>query len=145
MNSESFTRREFIVAGSAVAVAAVSTIIIKCDTIVNSDPFTGSRTFDLSKPEYAALTTIGGSAFCELNDPNFPAIVTRTGANEVKAFSSKCTHAGCKINLPDETVQAHCPCHGSVFNSSGNLISGPAKDQPTYSAVISENILTITG
>lgn len=43
----------------------------------------------------------------------------------IKIFSSKCTHLGCRINnsLNDVFI---CPCHGSKFNSDGEVLKGPA-------------------
>lgn len=144
MNCNECSRREFLIKGSATAVtiAAASTGIVNC-----LQPVTGTETytFDITNAEYAALATTGGSAYCVMNDSNFPAIVTRIGQNELKAYSSKCTHAGCKINLPDGATAALCPCHDSLFNSSGKVINGPASDQPAYSATISGNIVTIVG
>ncbi|VAX21339.1 hypothetical protein MNBD_IGNAVI01-2737 [hydrothermal vent metagenome] len=51
-------------------------------------------------------------------------IIRRNGEN-VKVFSSSCTHLGCKINseADDELI---CPCHGSKFSFNGNPIVGPA-------------------
>lgn len=144
MDCNECSRRDFLVKGSvtAVTIAAATTGIVNC-----LQPVTGTETytFDIATTEYAALAAIGGSAYCEMNDSNFPAIVTRTGQNELKAYSSKCTHNGCKINLPDGATAALCPCHDSLFNSSGKVINGPASNQPTYPVTISGNIVTITG
>jgi ubiquinol-cytochrome c reductase iron-sulfur subunit len=35
-----------------------------------------------------------------------------------------CTHLGCTVNLAGQGF--HCPCHGSVFDQSGAVVSGPA-------------------
>ncbi len=145
MNCNECSRRDFLIKGSVttVTIAAATAGIVNClQPTSNSE--TGTYTFDITASEYAALATIGGTAYCVMNDSDFPAIVTRTGQNELKAYSSKCSHAGCKINLPEGAVTM-CPCHGSLFNSSGNVIEGPASNQPKYSATISGNIVTITG
>jgi Rieske Fe-S protein len=51
-------------------------------------------------------------------------IVTRA-AGEIRAFSSRCTHLGCRIDraVGDELV---CPCHGSRFRLDGTVAAGPA-------------------
>lgn len=47
--------------------------------------------------------------------------------NEVYALSLVCTHLGCSVNVtPREII---CPCHGSVFGRSGEVLKGPA-DRP---------------
>ncbi|MEJ2589236.1 MAG: ubiquinol-cytochrome c reductase iron-sulfur subunit [Deltaproteobacteria bacterium] len=43
------------------------------------------------------------------------------------ALSARCTHLGCTIDFDSATERFRCPCHGSVFSSSGKWISGPAK------------------
>jgi Rieske Fe-S protein len=44
----------------------------------------------------------------------------------VKAFSTKCTHAGCQLNSEANGLIT-CPCHGSQFEaSSGKPTKGPA-------------------
>jgi len=52
------------------------------------------------------------------------AIIKKDGKS-LTAFSSKCTHLGCKINstVNDNLV---CPCHGSKFSFDGIPQNGPA-------------------
>jgi Rieske Fe-S protein len=52
-------------------------------------------------------------------------VVTQPSAGVFKAFSAKCTHAGCMVNkVADGTID--CPCHGSKFNLDGSVANGPA-------------------
>ncbi len=44
---------------------------------------------------------------------------------KLKVFSSRCTHLGCKINKHSNN-KLLCPCHGSAYNLSGEVITGPA-------------------
>ena len=55
--------------------------------------------------------------------PNLRVFLVRKG-NSFRAASAVCTHLGCTVNLTREGF--HCPCHGSVFDSSGKVVSGPA-------------------
>lgn len=45
--------------------------------------------------------------------------------NELRVYSSKCTHLGCKINKV-EGEELVCPCHGSRYSSSGKPVKGPS-------------------
>ncbi len=51
-------------------------------------------------------------------------IVEKTG-EDIKIYSSTCTHLGCKINQ-EKNNKFVCPCHGSQFALNGEVIKGPA-------------------
>jgi len=55
--------------------------------------------------------------------PNLRVFLFRKG-NSFRAVSAICTHLGCTVNLAGKGF--HCPCHGSVFNQNGKVMSGPA-------------------
>jgi len=42
----------------------------------------------------------------------------------IKALSAVCTHLGCVVTKTPEGFQ--CPCHGSFFDHTGKVLSGPA-------------------
>ncbi len=42
------------------------------------------------------------------------------------AASAVCTHLGCTVNYFQSDGRFHCPCHGSIFGSDGNVQHGPA-------------------
>lgn len=43
-------------------------------------------------------------------------------------ISAKCTHLGCTVDWQADEQAFVCPCHGSRFDASGAVISGPADD-----------------
>lgn len=53
-----------------------------------------------------------------------------------------CTHLGC---VPNKTAQGWlCPCHGSIYDNSGRIISGPAPrnlDVPPYRFVAKDKLV----
>lgn len=61
--------------------------------------------------------------------PNLRVFLFRKG-NSFRAASAVCTHLGCTVNLAGEGF--HCPCHGSVFDGSGSVVSGPAPSPLTW-------------
>lgn len=53
--------------------------------------------------------------------------VTREAAAAYTAVSAVCTHQGCLIAWEQGQQQYVCPCHGSAFSHSGQVVKGPAK------------------
>jgi len=77
---------------------------------------------------------IGRPGSFPLNDftylPEHKIYVYRDNAG-MQAVSSNCTHLGCAIEKTSKGFQ--CPCHGSIYNTKGSVISGPAlKDLSWY-------------
>ncbi|MCG3180771.1 MAG: Cytochrome b6-f complex iron-sulfur subunit [Phycisphaerae bacterium] len=42
-----------------------------------------------------------------------------------RVFSASCPHLGCNVMWSPADALFHCPCHGAVFNSHGQVVSGP--------------------
>ncbi len=64
-----------------------------------------------------------------------PLVVTQPSQGEVNAFTSICTHQGCKVNAVSDN-QIFCPCHGSIFSAiDGSVIRGPATEGLSAAAV----------
>lgn len=49
----------------------------------------------------------------------------RTGDAEVIALDSTCTHLGCRVSWDAETQELKCPCHGGVYDATGQVKAGP--------------------
>jgi cytochrome b6-f complex iron-sulfur subunit len=63
--------------------------------------------------------------------------VVREG-NKVAAISTTCTHLGCIVGLADTGFA--CPCHGSRFDTDGNVTGGPApKPLPWFKVTLAPN------
>jgi Rieske Fe-S protein len=52
--------------------------------------------------------------------------VVKSASNQVTAFGPQCTHLGCAIRWDDAKSEFLCPCHNSVFDAQGKVVSGPA-------------------
>ena len=42
------------------------------------------------------------------------------------ALSRTCTHLGCSVPWVEKEMKFACPCHGSAFDITGNIIEAPA-------------------
>jgi nitrite reductase/ring-hydroxylating ferredoxin subunit len=54
--------------------------------------------------------------------------VYRDPAGEVHERSAVCTHLGCVVRWNGDERSWDCPCHGSRFSPTGEVLTGPAKE-----------------
>ena len=52
--------------------------------------------------------------------------VYRDKAGELHSFSPVCPHMGCDVRWNDAERSWDCPCHGSRFAPTGEVLNGPA-------------------
>ena len=52
--------------------------------------------------------------------------VYREERGGVRAFSPVCPHLGCLVHFNASEKSWDCPCHGSRFDTEGNVLNGPA-------------------
>lgn len=141
MSSSSVSRRKFLVtAGQAAVAAAVVSPLEACAAKKPAEPVI----VDLTKPENAALLTVGGMMkVADPSDKKHPIIVSRLSETEVVAFSSKCTHLGCEVKISDDGSIA-CPCHKAQFDATGKVLKGPAKkDLKRFDALLGDMTIVI--
>ncbi|MBI3291392.1 MAG: ubiquinol-cytochrome c reductase iron-sulfur subunit [Elusimicrobia bacterium] len=62
--------------------------------------------------------------------------VVRT-ENQFYVLWARCTHLGCTPNWFAAEGRVRCPCHGSNFRVSGDVIAGPAP-KPLYRVAVTE-------
>ena len=46
-------------------------------------------------------------------------------SDELYALDSTCTHLGCRTKFNADSGHIECPCHGGVYDTRGNVVSGP--------------------
>jgi Rieske Fe-S protein len=101
-----------------------------------------SNTFALAIDATSPLAGVGTATLVQTSSGNF--LVAHTGQNDFIALTAVCTHQSCTITGFDNQVYV-CPCHGSRYNTSGQVLSGPAPRALTqYITQFTNNVLTVT-
>jgi len=60
------------------------------------------------------------------------------------ALSRTCTHLGCSVPWDEEKNRFVCPCHGSTFNMTGEVLTAPAsRPLDTYPVRIENGIVKV--
>lgn len=73
----------------------------------------------------------------------------RTDAQQFSALSAVCTHFGCELKWAPERRSFECPCHGGIYDITGQPIAGPAlyttpvRRLPRFSWKIEEDIVYV--
>jgi Rieske Fe-S protein len=116
MAAKNLTRRTLIATGGAGLVAGVA-LLSGCAPTPSTAAKPGAVLTKLSN------VPVGGSFNVDLDGNAL--VVSQPTAGVVTAFSSVCTHQGCKVGGRDGVLQ--CPCHGSEFSfTTGEPTVGPA-------------------
>lgn len=63
-------------------------------------------------------------------------VVMRTPSGSLRAFDTKCSHAGCNVRF--EGSRFICPCHGGIYDVDGKNVSGPPP-RPLVELTIAES------
>ena len=60
------------------------------------------------------------------------------------ALSRTCTHLGCAVPWVEKEMKFACPCHGSAFDITGNVIEAPApRALDIYPITIENNMIKV--
>ncbi len=60
------------------------------------------------------------------------------------ALSRTCTHLGCSVPWVEKEMKFACPCHGSAFDITGNVIDAPApRALDIYPITIENDIIKV--
>lgn len=64
-------------------------------------------------------------------------------ASEVYVYSNICTHMGCEVPAyKTADKEFMCPCHGSTYTNTGEVIAGPAKTRlPLFDNIVVGDII----
>ena len=156
MSHDALSRRVFCVhAGQAISLASLASLlpalqgcggsstgpsdVPQLSTIIAS--IVGSTvtlTIDAASP----LNAVGGAALVQASGQSF--LVAQTSAGSFTALTAICTHEGCTVT-GFQNSQYVCPCHGSTYSTSGQVLQGPAPQSlRSFATRFANTVLTIT-
>jgi Rieske Fe-S protein len=80
------------------------------------------------KIEGAETLLPGGSLYFNYPTRNDPAVLLRSSDGEYKAYSRRCSHAGCSVDFDPSSKCLKCPCHQGTFDARvGYVMFGPPR------------------
>jgi cytochrome b6-f complex iron-sulfur subunit len=109
-------RRLFAVGCLAIGSATAGFLAATVRFVVPNVLYEPSRRFDIGPPSnfpQGAVTFLPDRRLYVFN-----------GADGFYSISSVCTHLGCNVKRGGPGFE--CPCHGSQFDESGQVVHGPA-------------------
>ncbi len=134
-----FLQKSLLLAGGTVGASWLLSACGKSSTSAAASGPSVNFTIDLSSTQYKSLKTKGSYVYVNTT------IVACDASGNYVALYSVCPHAGCDI-IFDGSSQFPCPCHGSIFDESGNVVQGPASSGVRkYTCTLNGNILTVAG
>jgi Rieske Fe-S protein len=78
------------------------------------------------KIEGAELLLPGSSLYFTYPTRNDPAVLLRLSDSEYRAYSRRCTHAGCSVDFDGRSRYFKCPCHRGAYDArAGQVMFGP--------------------
>lgn len=119
-NDELLSRRDFIsliFGWICFFLTGLGTLYGMFRSFIANVSYEESSVFKIGKPEDFPLNSTN-----YLDNKKIFVFHTKDG---FRVVSSVCTHLGCIVNRTQEG-NFFCPCHGSEFDSNGNVIAGPA-------------------
>ncbi|MBU6428041.1 MAG: Rieske (2Fe-2S) protein, partial [Cyanobacteria bacterium REEB65] len=79
----------------------------------------------------AALTTTPAAFTLATSSGQAGVFAFKDSSGQPVVLSNVCPHQGCAVNWDGADGIFLCPCHGSQFDSTGNLLQGPARSNLT--------------
>jgi Rieske Fe-S protein len=154
------TRRELMVRGSGLGMAAVGVMLsIPALGFLLSPLFTKSRTVWVTVGPIDDIQIGQPTALTAMLPPDqgwpVPAqprivYVVKLSESKILALSNICTHMQCNVHWDQAIGQFLCPCHGGLYTLDGTNVGGPPPlplaqwvHRITYDAKANQHLLEI--
>jgi len=126
VNSSSHTSRrsfctDLLLTSTGLVLAAPTTtkILAAQDSMVAYPP---------RKIENAETLLPGSGLYFNYPTRNDPAVLLRSSEGEYKAYSRRCSHAGCTVDFDAPSRCLKCPCHQGAYDARlGHVMFGPPR------------------
>ena len=112
---------DLLLTSTALVLAAptVSKVIAAQDSMVAYPP---------RKIEGAETLMVGAGLYFNYPTRNDPAVLLRSNEGEYRAYSRRCSHAGCSVEFDAPRRCLKCPCHHGAFDARmGHVMFGPPR------------------
>lgn len=132
-------RRQFL---GRVATLALGALLPGCASVVAVPVTPENGRIGLLFLHHPVLRESGG--FLRVRADAGPGLlyVLALGNGEFAAVSPICTHQGCTVDISG--THLICPCHGSTYDRTGQVVRGPApRSLVRYDVTVAEDGLTI--
>jgi cytochrome b6-f complex iron-sulfur subunit len=120
--TESLSRRETL--HLLIAAASAGGAVAACSGGAGPAAFGDVAAGNVSAITVGSLKLVSGA----------PAILARD-ANGLYAMTTTCTHQSCDMSTGVSNTGVYCSCHGSKFDTNGNVTKGPANSPLEHFAV----------
>ncbi|HEX3186150.1 MAG TPA: Rieske (2Fe-2S) protein [Pyrinomonadaceae bacterium] len=118
------TRREFcadlmLTSAGLMLAANVRSVAAAQDSVAAYPP---------RRIEGAEFLLPGSGLYFDYPTRNDPAVLLRSSDGEYRAFSRRCSHAGCSVEYDPPERCLKCPCHQGAYDSRmGHVMFGPPR------------------
>ena len=80
------------------------------------------------KIDGAELLLPGSGLYFNYPGRNDPAVLVHTSEGEYRAYSRRCSHAGCSVEFDAPSRCLKCPCHQGAYDARvGQVVFGPPR------------------
>ncbi|MGI0086219.1 MAG: Rieske 2Fe-2S domain-containing protein, partial [Nitrososphaerales archaeon] len=130
------SRRDFLqIMGTIVTLVALTGVLGVLD-VISSSPGSNSNqgntgttnTYALPLGAIANINNLkaGNPVYFNYPSQGYPNMLLKKPDGSLIALSILCTHVCCQCEYDSGSSEIYCPCHGSLFDQHGNVLSGPA-------------------